>query len=388
MSENDHTQTSDTAAASTAVATPAPSAPPANAAPESAPATAKVDTAAPAKAQPRPEGNGRSSPEPKAVVTNRQDQGQPPASAKPQESPEERKARLEDQLAQRGRELAAMRSQTEQMNRQLKELQEFREKQTKLAETQKLKRWDPRHPDSSKFADLRRRVQEARDEARQIRVPPAPEGFSPEQAAAWEKQYRAGMSQHIASRFKPEEWDEFAAWEADQADFAARFHADPRGTLREDMRAVAQEVLQAERARFQSEQAVEQDMNDPELGPILKEHQAEMAEVLERLGNTDEAYEVTRHMARLYAQNQALSKRLAEQSQQVGTVEAKAKEVSAQQAAIKRRAATVTAPDLRPPPQRPLWDELKEWADKNGHSTDSEAFRQEAARRTQQRLKQ
>lgn len=281
-----------------------------------------------------------------------------------------------------------MRSQTEQMQRKMQELEKFREQQTKLAESQKLKRWDPRHPDNSKFADLRRRVQEARNEARQIQVPPPPEGLPPEAAAAWEKQYRAGMSQHIASRFKPEEWDEYAAWEQDQQDFTARFHADPRGTLREDMRAVAQEVLQAERSRFQMEREVEQDLNDPELGPLFKEHQDEMTQVMEKLGNTDEAYEVARHMMKLFHQNQQMAKRLAEQSQQVGTVEAKAKEVSAQQAAIKRRAATVTAPDLKQPPQRSVWEEAKEWADKNGHSTDSEAFRQKASQLSQNRFKQ
>jgi len=386
MSENDHTQTTDTAPASTVTATTAPSAPVADAAPASAPATAPVESAAPAKAQPRPEGNGRSSPEPKAVVTDRQDQGRAPIPARAPESPEERKIRLEDQLAQRGREVAAMRSQTEQMQRQMKELQEFRDKQTKLAESQKLKRWDPKHPENTKFADIRRRVQEARRDAAGIKAPPPPEGSTPEQAAAWEKAFTSGVRQQIATRVKPEEWDEYAAWEQDQADFTARFHADPAGTLRDSIRSEIQAAMQEARRGFQAEQAVEQDMNDPELGPILKEHQGEMAEVLDRLGNTDEAYEVTRHMARLYAQNQALSKRLAEQSQQVGTVEAKAKEVSAQQAAIKRRASSVTTPDLKQPPQRSVWEEVSEWATKHGHSTDSPAFRQQVDLVSRQRF--
>ena len=156
--------------------------------------------------------------------------------------------------------------------------------------------------------------------------------------------------------------------------------------MREHIQAEVQFALQSARQSWQAEQDVAKDYQDPELGPLLKEHQDEMNTVMEKLGNTDEAYEVARHMLRLYGQNQAMAKKLAEQSQQTGAVEAKAKEVAAKQAAIKHRAGSVISADPKAPPQRSVWDEAREWADKNGHSTDSAAFIQHVSKLTQQRF--
>lgn len=363
-------------------ATPAPASTPAQSAP---PSTTGSTAPTPANTSPRSPkaGNAPSSTTPKSVASTPQAEPATPAEAlgkstetapaEQQTTPAEDPVKtLRDQLSTRGREMAQMRAQQERMRAEMEELRKFRESQVKQAEQAKLRRWDARHPENSKFEDVKRKIAYAREMARKVQPPPVPEGMDPAQGKLWQDAYVQARKQELAATVDPADWEEHAAWEQDQQAFQQKLYADPRGTMREIMQAEIREAFQQQQELMRAEQEVNADLNDEFLGPAMREHQAEFADVVSRLGETDAAYETARHMVKLAAANKYLVQQLAELKQQQGTLEDKASAAEAQQQLVKRK-ASVTA-DPKPGPGKSIFQQAKEWAEKNGQSTASDAF--------------
>jgi hypothetical protein len=268
--------------------------------------------------------------------------------------------------------MAAMRAEQQRYLAEMEDLKKFKSEQIKKAEAAKLRRWQAAHPEHEKFEDLKRRIAYAREQNQRIQIPPIPEGMDPQQGKLWQEAYVQARKQELMGTATPEEWQEHNEWEQDQKQFQQKLYSDPAGTMREFMRDEIRQAFQQERERFMGEQAVAQDLQDEFLGPAMKEHQAEFAEVVQKLGGTDEAYDTARHMLKLATANKRLVEELAELRQQQGSLEDKAKAAAAQQNLVKRK-ASVTA-DTKSGPGPSIFQQAKEWAEKNGHSTASDAY--------------
>jgi hypothetical protein len=268
--------------------------------------------------------------------------------------------------------MAQMRSEHEQVAKQAAEMKKYFDLQRQQAEKQKLNRWDPKHPENSKFKALRSRITKAQQDLRSLRAPEPPAGMSPEHQAAWKESYVAARKSEMASQFEDKDIEDYQAWEADKASYLERLHEDPRAAQREIVRDELRAMMQEERLSAEATQSVQQDFNDPELAPMMQQYGGEMMDVINRLGGTDEAYEVSRHMMRLFADNQKKDKLIAEYSQRQGTMSQQVAEAKTKNDLVKRRASITV--DQRPPVSKPPFIEAKEWAAANGHSLTSEAF--------------
>lgn len=305
---------------------------------------------------------------PKAVANSQQ----PTPTQSQSQVTEDPVKHLRDELSRRGREMAQMRSDHERVAKEAAEMRKHFDQQRQQAEQSKLNRWDPKHPDNTKFKDVRSRIAKAQQDVRSLRAPEPPPGLSPEHQAAWRGSYIQSRKAELASQFDDKDIEDYQAWEADKADYLERLHEDPRSAQRETIRDELRAMLQEERATAEASQLVESDLSDPDLAPMMKQYGGEMMDVINRLGGTDESYDVAKHMMLLFADNQKKDKLIAEYSQRQGSMSQQVAEAKTKNDLVKRRASITV--DQRPPVSRPPFIEAKEWAEKNGHSLTSDAF--------------
>jgi hypothetical protein len=122
----------------------------------------------------------------------------------------------------------------------------------------------------------------------------------------------------------------------------------------------------------QASAAVDQDLNDPIVGPVLKEFQPQMMDVINKLGGTDEAYDFAKHHALVYAQNKAMQEQIASLKRQLGEAGVKAGAAATQQQLAKGKASITR--DVVPRHTKSPYEIAAAWASKNGVEKGSPQF--------------
>lgn len=281
--------------------------------------------------------------------------------------------RLRDEKSQWGRQMAETRRQYEQTRAQLAQFQQERERQSQLAAQQKLALHDFRHPDhASKFQPILAKADIVRQQVNRIRAAKAPDGFTPEQAAQWKQ----SQEEMVLSTLSEDEHNALNQFNEHSQAFDRKWKLNPASTLHEYVTPMIRQEMQRVMQEQQAAQSVDADLNDPVAGPVIKEMQGEMAEAIERLGGTDEAYEFVKQQAVTYAHNKKYSEQLAQENarlkQQLQEAGIKVASASAQQAFAKGKASITR--DVAPRSVRPPYEVAAQWATKNGVSKASPQF--------------
>ena len=296
-----------------------------------------------------------------------------PTTQNPEVVDAESYKRLRDEKSQWGRQMAETRRQYEETRTQLAKLQQDREKQMRAAEQQKLALHDFRHPDhATKFQPILAKADIVRQQVARIRQAKAPDGFTPEQAAMW----RQSQEDNVLSTLSEEEHNALNQFNEHSQQFDRKWKLNPAQTLNEYVIPMIRQEMQRTMQEQQAAQSVDADLNDPIAGPIIKEMQGEMADAIQRLGGTDEAYEFVKQQAVVYAHNKKFSTELAQENarlkQQLEALGIKAGAASAQQALAKGKASITR--DVAPRVTKEPYDVAAQWADKNGVSKGTPQF--------------
>lgn len=277
--------------------------------------------------------------------------------------------RLRDEKSQWGRQMAEARRQQEEMRSQLARLQQEREQASRLAQQQKLALHDYRHPDhQSKFQPILAKADIVRSQLARLQAAKAPDGLTPEQAQAW----RDSQRDTILSSLSQEEQDALEQFQNHNQSFQRKLALNPAMALTEFVQPMIEQMFQRKTMEQQAYQSVDKDLSDPTLGPVLKEFQPQMMEVIDKLGGTDEAYEFAKHHALVYAQNKALSEQLASLKQQLGEAGIKAGSAATQQQLAKSKASITR--DVTPRHTKTPYQVASERAAKQGMDRSSAQF--------------
>ena len=296
-----------------------------------------------------------------------------PTTQNPEVVDAESYKRLRDEKSQWGRQMADTRRQYEETRTQLARLQQDREKQVRAAEQQKLALHDFRHPDhATKFQPILAKADIIRQQVARIRQAKTPEGLTPEQGAMW----RQSQEDNILSSLSEEEHNALNQFNEHSQSFDRKWKLNPASTLNEYVIPMIRQEMQRTMQEQQAAQSVDADLNDPIAGPVIKEMQAEMAEAIQRLGGTDEAYDFVKQQAVTYAYNKKYSAGLVQENaqlkQQLEAAGIKAGAASAQQALAKGKASITR--DVAPRNTKQPYDIAAQWADKNGVSKGTPQF--------------
>ena len=279
---------------------------------------------------------------------------------------------LRDEKSTWGRQMADYRRQYEETRTQLASLQQDRERAKQAADQQKLALHDFRHPDhQAKFQPILAKADMVRQQIARIRSAKTPEGFTPEQGALW-KQSQEDLAM---SALSDEEQGALEKFQSHSQDFDRQWKLNPAKTLTEHVIPMIRQEMQRAQMEMKASQEVDQDFNDPNIGPVLKEFQPQMADMIQKLGGTDEAYDFAKHHAQVYAQNKALHEELARLKQQNGQAQVQVGVAATQQALAKGKASITR--DVVPRHTQSPFDAASKWAAKNGVSTSSSAFFQQ-----------
>jgi hypothetical protein len=210
----------------------------------------------------------------------------------------------------------------DQLQQQLSRLQEMEQQQQKRAEAERLKTWNPRHPEFQATTAAISRVKSYRSAARAI-----PANLPPEQ--------RQEIARSMAQELGVTEQDAqlFKNWEAHQGQVQERMAQDPEGFFQEVARQVAQQVVQ-EYEQFTSVRSQTQEFltNNQEL---VKAHAKEIDWAM----NHPARREVGIEFARLKAENEALKANQANAMESKETAEAQ-KALTKQRNTFRRDSAT------------------------------------------------
>lgn len=283
--------------------------------------------------------------------------------------------RLRDQHSQLGRETANYRKQLETQRLELTRFQQEREKQNQAAAQQKLALHDYRHPEhKSKFVPMQAKADIVRGQLAQLAKQRPPEGLTPEQGQAWREQ----SEQMLMSSLSEEEQTTLAQFQQHNQNFQRQWATNPDQVLTERVIPMIRQEMQRAMRETQAASSVEQDMNDPELGPVMKEMGSEMEEAVRRLGGTDEAYDFVKQQAVVYAHNRKandfLSQENARLKQQLETAGIRVGAAKAQQD-LARGKASITR-DISPKQTKPIYVVASEWAQQNNVDRSSAQFHQ------------
>jgi len=281
--------------------------------------------------------------------------------------------KLREEKAHWARQTNDLKRQYEDTRKQLATFQQEREKQTQLAQQQKLALHDPRHPDhSSKFQPTLAKADIVRSQLARLNTSRPPDGLTPEQGQAWKESQREAIMGTLSE-------DEQVALEQFQnhnAAFQRKMAINPQQALTEFVQPMLEQFFQQKNNEQRAAQEVDQDLNDPIAGPIIKEMQGDMLEAINRLGGTDEAYEFVKHQAVTYAKNKAYSDavvqenvRLKQQLQEMGI---KVGTAQTQQQLAKGKASITR--DVVPRATKSPYDVASDWAVKNRVSKGSPQF--------------
>lgn len=320
-----------------------------------------TDNAAPVQQKAQPAANQQSLTTPKdvALTASSQQDAIDPESFK----------RLRDEKSQWGRQMAELKRNYEQTRQQLSQFQQERERTAKLAEQQKLKLYDYRHPEhSTKFQPILQKADIVRQQLSMLNQAKPPEGLTPEQGAMWKEQQK----QIIIGSLNESEQQALDEYSQYTQQFQRDFSLNPSKAITQFVQPMLEQFWQSKMSEQQASHSVDQDLNDPVLGPIFKEYAEPINEMIEKLGGTDEAYEMAKHHALVYAQNKAVFEENARLKQQLSTMGVKVGAAETQQQLAKTRASITR--DTPAKAASDPYSEAKKWALKNGVNTASKQF--------------
>ena len=277
--------------------------------------------------------------------------------------------RLRDEKSTWGRQTAEIRRQYEETRTQLAKLQQEREQSRQMAEQQKLALHDYRHPDhAAKFQPILAKADIVRSQLAKVNSAQLPPGLAPEHEQAW----RESQKQAILSTLSDEEHNALEQFQNHNQNFQRKLALNPAQALTEFVQPMLEQFFQRKTMDQQAASEVDRDFADPELGPVLTEFKPQMAEMIQKLGGTDEAYDFAKHHALVYAQNQKLSQEIARLKQQNGEANIKVGAAATQQELAKGKASITR--DVTPRQTRSAYDIASERAKKQGIDRSSPPF--------------
>jgi hypothetical protein len=305
------------------------------------PSTPEVDSAAPSQDSPGTPQTDVGSPSPGTPMDT-----QAPAGTRPAALPTDPLKELNDFKAQAGRERAEMQRQLQQFQTQQQQWQAEKQRQAQEAERLQLKRWDPKHPEHSKFSSTMAKKQALTSQLQALRkmVPP--------------DQYDAHAQELVNASLSPTEQAELQ----DHHQMNQEFLVNPVASAREQAREVAREMIREAFAGFQQHTAATQDVQR-DLGSIPPQALPFMKEALE----SGASYDVALKMAGMAARLNELEGRSSQANQTAS--------IASEQARLSKSRASITR-DPRPAPmsQSDIYNKAKGVAQSQGINTSDSKF--------------
>lgn len=177
------------------------------------------------------------------------------------------------------------------------EIRQFREQQ-EVKKREALHKWNANHPAHSQFQESRRRVQDYRQALAKAETPEA----------------REVVKNTMGSLLNEQEVNDVISWETHQRGVQEQFSADPEGFIQQRVQDQIAKAMEQKFQEVQQKAAAEANVGkwfeDPANKPIVEKLRAPMAEMLERLGGTDDAWAFTQAMAQREFENQQLKAQL------------------------------------------------------------------------------
>lgn len=296
---------------------------------------------------------------------------QDPNALPPGTTPEQVWKRYRDQQSYHDRERAAQQQRYAAIERQVQQLQS----QARTAEQAKtLPRWDARHPQTQEFSNLLNRAETVRQQLANVQVPPAPEGMAPEHAQAWRESFTKAARQSIVSALSPDEHKELESYNRSVQDFQRNLQVNPQQALAPVVQPMIQQEIQRYVRDEMAKQQVDQDWDDPKLGPHLRRFQPQIAKAMEEMGR--DPYKYAKHYTQVYA---GYEEAIAEVERLRGELESKQAKVDTAESVTRlaRGKASITR-DLTQAASGPknIFGEAKALAAKEGQGTATPRFRQ------------
>lgn len=285
---------------------------------------------APEAAQTEQETHGDQPTNPVAPDTKADGSLTPPNSQSPEQQPQRDwskegptlEKRLRDQQSYFDRQIAQWKQQMSQTQEKASQLEKWKSEQDERAKAASLKPWSKAHPEHGKFNSLLERAKVINAQLQRI-----PANLPPEQQEA--------MKQAIISAMSPEEQQQINEYRDNLNNFQRDFFTDPHGTLLPMVEQLAEQKVQQFMQKMEAQQSVQQDFQDPQLAPLIKEHGQDFARALQEMPSRP--YDYAKQMMLLYAENQRLKA-------QSSKVDAKAEMAKEQQRLTKGEAAITRDP--------------------------------------------
>lgn len=285
---------------------------------------------APEAAQAEQETHGDQPTNPVAPDTKADGSLTPPNSQSPEQQPQRDwskegptlEKRLRDQQSYFDRQIAQWKQQMSQTQEKASQLEKWKSEQDERAKAASLKPWSKAHPEYGKFNSLLERAKVINAQLQRI-----PANLPPEQQEA--------MKQAIISAMSPEEQQQINEYRDNLNNFQRDFFTDPHGTLLPMVEQLAEQKVQQFMQKMEAQQSVQQDFQDPQLAPLIKEHGQDFARALQEMPSRP--YDYAKQMMLLYAENQRLKA-------QSSKVDAKAEMAKEQQRLTKGEAAITRDP--------------------------------------------
>lgn len=254
----------------------------------------------------------------------------PPNSQSPEQQPQRDwskegptlEKRLRDQQSYFDRQIAQWKQQMSQTQEKASQLEKWKSEQDERAKAASLKPWSKAHPEHGKFNSLLERAKVINAQLQRI-----PANLPPEQQEA--------MKQAIISAMSPEEQQQINEYRDNLNNFQRDFFTDPHGTLLPMVEQLAEQKVQQFMQKMEAQQSVQQDFQDPQLAPLIKEHGQDFARALQEMPSRP--YDYAKQMMLLYAENQRLKA-------QSSKVDAKAEMAKEQQRLTKGEASITRDP--------------------------------------------
>lgn len=285
---------------------------------------------APEAAQAEQETHGDQPTNPVAPDTKADGSLTPPNSQSPEQQPQRDwskegptlEKRLRDQQSYFDRQIAQWKQQMSQTQEKASQLEKWKSEQDERAKAASLKPWSKAHPEHGKFNSLLERAKVINAQLQRI-----PANLPPEQQEA--------MKQAIISAMSPEEQQQINEYRDNLNNFQRDFFTDPHGTLLPMVEQLAEQKVQQFMQKMEAQQSVQQDFQDPQLAPLIKEHGQDFARALQEMPSRP--YDYAKQMMLLYAENQRLKA-------QSSKVDAKAEMAKEQQRLTKGESAITRDP--------------------------------------------
>jgi hypothetical protein len=274
------------------------------------------------------------------------DESQAPAGQRPTALPTDPLKEFNDFKAQSGRERAELQRQLQQFQTQKQQWDQAEAKRKQEADRLQLKRWDPKHPEHSKFGATMAKRQALNQQLTALKglVPP--------------EQFEAAAQAMVNNALDPAEQTELR----EHQQMNQEFLMNPVASAREQARAVAQEMIREAFHGFQQHNTASQDVQR-DIGSVPPQALGFMKAALESGANYDLALQHAKMAARLQELEGQSS-----QSQQTQS------HVTEQARLNKSKASVTRDPKPAPMSQADIYSKAKQIADSRGISTADSKF--------------